>query len=181
MVTVAPSMLLPCTVPPLSRRVQSPAAWILRLRKSITMAADSAKGFCTWQVLLGRHGLYQCRNGSLCNPNRVGMTLCPMRTWGGGAKCDTFFAMRCLGTCQKCPRGTQGAHHHGIGFSLRSLHRRTYGPSRSSYGSRDTARSARGEGISQPLFMKVTTQPRERLVIRNVWTASTIERRDHRI
>ena len=61
------------------------------------------------------------------------------------------------------------------GVSRRSLQRRASGPSRSSCGPRDTVRCPRGEGLSQPLFMKVTTPPRSRLVIRRAWTVITRE------
>src|SRR5262249_21361205 len=67
MVTVAPGALLSCAVPPLSRRMQSPAAWSLLLQKSIAMASDYAAGFCTWQSLLQRHGLHHCANSRLHN------------------------------------------------------------------------------------------------------------------
>jgi hypothetical protein len=112
MVTVAPSALLPCAVPLLSRRVQSSAAWTLLLQQPIAVASDYATGFCTWQALLQRHGLHHCSNMQC---QQSGDALCPMRAWGGGANCDTFVSMQFLGTCQRCPRGAQGALHHGVG------------------------------------------------------------------
>src|SRR5580765_2853484 len=47
--------------------------------------------------------------------NIVRLPLCPMRAWGGGAKCDMFSPIRFLATGQRCPRGIQSALHHGVG------------------------------------------------------------------
>jgi transposase-like protein len=48
------------------------------------------------------------------------------------------------------------------GVSLGSLQRSTSEPSRFSCDSKDTVRCPRGDGISQPFFMQVTTPPRSR-------------------
>ena len=97
---------------------------------------------------------------SIRNANIARMPLCLMRAWGGGAKCDTFFAMRFLGTCQRRPRGAQRALHHDVGCLASLTAAEDLWTITLLLRPRDTVRCPRGEGISQPLFMKVTTPPR---------------------